>query len=247
MLANIILSRGSSLLPFVSAQSCATLSSSSCLQHKKLKTTVQPSQLSVTLSLHPSLINTKAFNYLIAYMAASGEIGLSEFLQGTCRQTLFLVKKPHKQTRQLLWGTLCNRGRVLSSTPKSLRLRCQAQQSPRVVVSGGSAASTVQEQSGLVVEKSPAQVIHFYRVPFIQESAVAEVTSLSDVKASGNWMYAAKLDGEGAAMYDAAVSLSEAMIELGIAIDGGKDSSSFRKRSCEGSRKSCNQCLCYLS
>ncbi|MCL7049507.1 hypothetical protein MKW94_018619 [Papaver nudicaule] len=45
--------------------------------------------------------------------------------------------------------------------------------------------------------------------------------------ASGNWMYAAKLDGEGAAMYDAANALSEAMIELGIAIDGGKDSLSM--------------------
>ncbi|KAL2525837.1 putative phosphoribosylformylglycinamidine synthase [Abeliophyllum distichum] len=55
----------------------------------------------------------------------------------------------------------------------------------------------------------------------------ARVTSLSDVKASGNWMYAAKLDGEGAAMYDAATALSEAMIELGIAIDGGKDSLSM--------------------
>ncbi|KAL3527883.1 hypothetical protein ACH5RR_012539 [Cinchona calisaya] len=55
----------------------------------------------------------------------------------------------------------------------------------------------------------------------------AKVTSLSDVKASGNWMYAAKMDGEGAAMYDAALALSEAMIELGIAIDGGKDSLSM--------------------
>ncbi|PSR93128.1 Phosphoribosylformylglycinamidine synthase [Actinidia chinensis var. chinensis] len=55
----------------------------------------------------------------------------------------------------------------------------------------------------------------------------AKVASLSDVKASGNWMYAAKLDGEGAAMYDAATALSEAMIELGIAIDGGKDSLSM--------------------
>ncbi|CAL9083437.1 unnamed protein product [Musa acuminata var. zebrina] len=40
-------------------------------------------------------------------------------------------------------------------------------------------------------------------------------------------MYAAKLDGEGAAMYDAAVALSESMIQLGIAIDGGKDSLSM--------------------
>lgn len=55
----------------------------------------------------------------------------------------------------------------------------------------------------------------------------AKVTSLGDVKASGNWMYAAKLDGEGAAMYDAAMALSESMIELGIAIDGGKDSLSM--------------------
>ncbi|KAL5549003.1 hypothetical protein UlMin_004234 [Ulmus minor] len=55
----------------------------------------------------------------------------------------------------------------------------------------------------------------------------AKVTSLSDVKASGNWMYAAKLDGEGAAMYDAAIALSDAMIKLGIAIDGGKDSLSM--------------------
>ncbi|XP_051116173.1 probable phosphoribosylformylglycinamidine synthase, chloroplastic/mitochondrial [Andrographis paniculata] len=59
----------------------------------------------------------------------------------------------------------------------------------------------------------------------------ARVTSLSDVKASGNWMYAAKMDGEGADMYDAAVALSEAMIELGIAIDGGKDSLSMAAHS----------------
>ncbi|XP_058109740.1 probable phosphoribosylformylglycinamidine synthase, chloroplastic/mitochondrial [Magnolia sinica] len=55
----------------------------------------------------------------------------------------------------------------------------------------------------------------------------AKVTSLCDVKASGNWMYAAKLDGEGADMYDAATALAESMIELGIAIDGGKDSLSM--------------------
>lgn len=61
----------------------------------------------------------------------------------------------------------------------------------------------------------------------------AKVTSLSDVKASGNWMYAAKLDGEGAAMYDAATALSEAMIELGIAIDGGKDSLSMAARAAD--------------
>ncbi|KAL8151773.1 hypothetical protein V2J09_021581 [Rumex salicifolius] len=59
----------------------------------------------------------------------------------------------------------------------------------------------------------------------------AKVTSLSDVKASVNWMYAAKLDGEGAVMYDAATALADAMIELGIAVDGGKDSLSMAAHS----------------
>lgn len=35
----------------------------------------------------------------------------------------------------------------------------------------------------------------------------ARVSSLPDVKASVNWMYAAKLGQEGAAMYDAAIAL----------------------------------------
>lgn len=35
----------------------------------------------------------------------------------------------------------------------------------------------------------------------------AKATSLPDVRASVNWMYAAKMKSEGAAMYDAATSL----------------------------------------
>ena len=38
----------------------------------------------------------------------------------------------------------------------------------------------------------------------------ARVTALRDVKASVNWMYAAKMDSEGAAMYDAAIALRQA-------------------------------------
>ncbi|KAJ8751982.1 hypothetical protein K2173_000728 [Erythroxylum novogranatense] len=49
----------------------------------------------------------------------------------------------------------------------------------------------------------------------------AKVTSLYDVKASGNWMYLSKLDGKGN-MYDVCNGSFEAMIELGIAIDGGR-------------------------
>lgn len=39
--------------------------------------------------------------------------------------------------------------------------------------------------------------------------------------------YAAKMDSEGAAMYDAACALREAMVYLGLACDGGKDSLSM--------------------
>jgi len=55
----------------------------------------------------------------------------------------------------------------------------------------------------------------------------ARITRLSDVKCSGNWMWAAKLPGEGARLYDAAVAVRDILLRLGIAIDGGKDSLSM--------------------
>ncbi len=55
----------------------------------------------------------------------------------------------------------------------------------------------------------------------------AKVSGLEDIKCSGNWMWAAKLPGEGARLYDAAVALRDILLELGIAIDGGKDSLSM--------------------
>lgn len=58
----------------------------------------------------------------------------------------------------------------------------------------------------------------------------AKVTSLGSVKASGNWMWAAKLEGEGPLMYAAAEAMSSMMITLGIALDGGKDSLSMAAR-----------------
>lgn len=55
----------------------------------------------------------------------------------------------------------------------------------------------------------------------------ARISELEDVKCSGNWMWAAKLPGEGVALYRAAEALSELLIRLGIAVDGGKDSISM--------------------
>ncbi|XP_012285205.1 phosphoribosylformylglycinamidine synthase [Orussus abietinus] len=58
----------------------------------------------------------------------------------------------------------------------------------------------------------------------------AGISDLKDVKCSGNWMWAAKLPGEGAALYEACEAMCSIMKELGIAIDGGKDSLSMAAR-----------------
>lgn len=58
----------------------------------------------------------------------------------------------------------------------------------------------------------------------------ARITSLRDVKCSGNWMWPAKLAGEGAALYEACSAMCSLMKKLGIAIDGGKDSLSMAAR-----------------
>ncbi|MGW8271869.1 MAG: phosphoribosylformylglycinamidine synthase [Thermodesulfovibrionales bacterium] len=55
----------------------------------------------------------------------------------------------------------------------------------------------------------------------------ARITALEDIKCSGNWMWAPKLPGEGADLYDAAVAMGDVMLALGIAVDGGKDSLSM--------------------
>mmetsp|Transcript_1954 Transcript_1954/g.2633 ORF Transcript_1954/g.2633 Transcript_1954/m.2633 type:complete len:1318 (-) Transcript_1954:1092-5045(-) len=55
----------------------------------------------------------------------------------------------------------------------------------------------------------------------------AKISKIQDIKASGNWMYAAKLPGEGAKMYDACEALRDSLILLGAGIDGGKDSLSM--------------------
>ncbi|MEA3323245.1 MAG: phosphoribosylformylglycinamidine synthase [Patescibacteria group bacterium] len=50
---------------------------------------------------------------------------------------------------------------------------------------------------------------------------------LSRVKCSANWMWAPKLPGEGAALRKAVTAMCDAMMAVGIAVDGGKDSLSM--------------------
>ncbi len=55
----------------------------------------------------------------------------------------------------------------------------------------------------------------------------AKIEDLKQVKCSANWMWAPKLEGEGAAIYDAARAMRDIMIQVGMAVDGGKDSLSM--------------------
>jgi phosphoribosylformylglycinamidine synthase len=55
----------------------------------------------------------------------------------------------------------------------------------------------------------------------------ALISDIKDIKCSVNWMWSAKLPGEGALLYGAAVAMRDLMISLGIAADGGKDSLSM--------------------
>ncbi|MBI4826773.1 MAG: phosphoribosylformylglycinamidine synthase [Nitrospirae bacterium] len=74
---------------------------------------------------------------------------------------------------------------------------------------------------------NPAAMARMCLGEALTNMAWAKISSIEDIKCSGNWMWAAKLPGEGAKLHDAAVAMSDFMIKLGIAVDGGKDSLSM--------------------
>ncbi|MFH1789801.1 MAG: phosphoribosylformylglycinamidine synthase [bacterium] len=55
----------------------------------------------------------------------------------------------------------------------------------------------------------------------------AKINGLENIKASLNWMWAAKLPEEGSDFYKAATATRDLMIKVGMAVDGGKDSLSM--------------------
>lgn len=90
-------------------------------------------------------------------------------------------------------------------------------------------ATSIGEQpiKGLVNEAAGARMTV---AEALSNLVFARITNLRDVKCSGNWMWPAKLPGEGAALYEACVAMCSLMKELGIAVDGGKDSLSMATR-----------------
>ena len=91
-------------------------------------------------------------------------------------------------------------------------------------VSGVALSLGEQPVKGLV---DPAAMARMAVAEALLNLAGAKITQLPDVRCSANWMWAAKLPGEGTKLRQAALAMSEIMIELGIAVDGGKDSLSM--------------------
>jgi phosphoribosylformylglycinamidine synthase len=89
---------------------------------------------------------------------------------------------------------------------------------------GGATAIGEQPIKGLL---DPAAMARLTVAEALTNLVWARVSALGDVRCSANWMWAAKLPGEGAAMVDAAIAMRDVMVALGIAVDGGKDSLSM--------------------
>lgn len=91
-------------------------------------------------------------------------------------------------------------------------------------ITGSAMSIGEQPIKGLI---NPASMARMSVAEALTNIVWAKVGSLEDIRCSANWMWPAKLPGEGASLYDAAVAMKDLMIELGIAVDGGKDSLSM--------------------
>ena len=95
------------------------------------------------------------------------------------------------------------------------------------VVTGTATSIGEQPIKGLI---SPAAMARMSVGESLTNLMWARCSSIKHVKMSGNWMWAAKLPGEAASMWDACEALRDVMLSLGCSIDGGKDSLSMAAR-----------------
>jgi len=97
-------------------------------------------------------------------------------------------------------------------------------------LTGGATAIGEQPIKGLL---SPAAMARLTVTEALTNLVWAAVGSLGEIKCSANWMWAAKLPGEGSAMYEACEAMADVMAPLGVSVDGGKDSLSMAARAAD--------------
>ena len=95
------------------------------------------------------------------------------------------------------------------------------------------AATAIGEQP-IKTTLDPARGARLTVAEALSNLVFCRITDLADVKCSGNWMWPAKLPGEGAKLYDACIAMCSFMRDLRIAVDGGKDSLSMAAQVGEG-------------
>ncbi|MCL7039471.1 hypothetical protein MKW94_008305 [Papaver nudicaule] len=149
-------------------------------------------------------------------MAAAGKIAVGEFPQGSLRQNLFLQRNLSKQQCRLLCGSLQRQcptqsitGRGLTSTSKSL-----LPVKPRAVLFGD--ASNYFDQDFMKTENAGEKV----KYPPNMASPLRILTE----GASDYGKYGEPLSQGYTRTFDGANVLSDSMTELGISVNGGKDS-----------------------
>lgn len=94
-------------------------------------------------------------------------------------------------------------------------------------LTGVAVTSGEQPIKGLI---NPAAMARMTVAETITNIMWAKLSSLTDIKVAGNWMWAAKFEGEGPKMYDCCEALRDILMAMGVGIDGGKDSLSMAAR-----------------
>lgn len=89
----------------------------------------------------------------------------------------------------------------------------------------GGAIAIGEQPNKLLVD--PAAGARMAMAEMLANMCAARISDFGDISCRINWMWPAKLPGEGARMYDAAKALCEILIALGLKPDGGKDSLSM--------------------
>ncbi len=96
-----------------------------------------------------------------------------------------------------------------------------------LVTTGAAVTAGEQPIKGLI---DPAAMARMTVAETLTNIMWANLSSLQDIKVAGNWMWAAKLDGEGPKMFDTCKALRDILMAIGVGIDGGKDSLSMAAR-----------------
>ena len=91
-------------------------------------------------------------------------------------------------------------------------------------------AATALGERPTLTSVDPAAMARMSVAEMLTNLAGARVSRRAHIKCEANWMWAAKLPGDCASLLDAAAAMRDVMIELDIAVDGGKDSLSMAAR-----------------